>query len=328
MTGSPCACAPRIRTRSRGTAIADGRVMRTSSILLFAAALGFGCSSVAEPSAQTAPGSVPDGGADDPDATAGAAGRAATGPEDAATEAPPAWNGDSADDAATSFFGASRCESAGVALCDGFESGTIDLAIWSVLAPPGNQVKIDDVRAARGKLSLHVSASNEAQTRAHIAQKQTFPAANNSFYGRAFVYLETIPINNFNLFAAKGSDGDFNLGGQVKPLGDPNGTSMIRFSTHPLHTSSLSATPVPSGSWDCWEWYFDGDGESELRAWLNEVALDDMTVIGGTSKGEWVAPEFDSLSFGLHHPHPEPAPSYEVWIDEIAVDAERIGCSR
>ena len=68
--------------------------------------------------------------------------------------------------------------------------------------------------------------------------------------------------------------------------------------------------------------------ESELRAWLNEVPLDDMTVTGGTSKGEWIAPEFSSLSFGLHHPHPEPAPSYEVWIDEIAVDAERVGCSR
>jgi hypothetical protein len=232
------------------------------------------------------------------------------------------------DASATDFFGESRCASADVELCDGFESGSIDAAVWSVNAPAGNVVQVDGERAARGKFALHVSASNAAQTRAHIAQKTTFPAPNNSFYGRAFVYLESVPIHNFNLFAADGADGDFNLGGQVKPLGDPNGTSMIRFSTHPLHTSSISATPVPSGSWDCWEWYFDGDGESELRAWLNEVPLDDMTVIGGTAKGTWVAPQFSSLSIGFHHPHPEPEPSYEVWIDEIAIDSERIGCSR
>jgi hypothetical protein len=53
-----------------------------------------------------------------------------------------------------------------------------------------------------------------------------------------------------------------------------------------------------------------------------------MTVIGGTSKGTWVAPEFDELSFGFHHPHPEPESSYEVWLDEVAVDPERIGCTR
>jgi hypothetical protein len=85
---------------------------------------------------------------------------------------------------------------------------------------------------------------------------------------------------------------------------------------------------VPSGSWNCWEWYFDGDGESELRAWLDEIPLDDMTVIGGTEQGLWEAPTFDRLSIGFHHPHPEPEPSYDVWIDEIAIDAERIGCER
>lgn len=245
--------------------------------------------------------------------------------EDAGSSDTGASEKDAADEG---FYGASRCDTAGVELCDGFENGEIDLTIWSVLSPPGNSVSIDDQHVARGKLALHVFASNADKTRVHISQKLTFPAFQNSFYGRAFVYMEEVPINNFNLFAADGADGDFNLGGQVKPLGDPTGTSWIRFSTHPLHTSSLSSTPVPSKQWNCWEWHFDGDGESSLRAWLNEVPLDDITVTGGTSAGTWVAPEFDNLSFGFHHPHPEPAASYELWFDEVAVDAKRIGCKR
>ena len=251
---------------------------------------------------------------------------ASTGAGDGGAAGAPGTGGSGGAGGDVGFYGPSRCDTSGLQLCDGFESGEIDMATWTKNVTPGTTLAVDSVHAARGTYALHVHADKAGKMNGYIKETVTFPAAKNSFYGRAFAYVEKdVPTNNFNYFSASGPGSTYNLGGTTAPFGSADGTHFIRFNYQPLDVVSKSAIEVPVDGWNCWEWYFKGDDPNELHFWLDEVEVPDMTVVGGTSQGQWVAPEFGTMAFGFHHAHDEPT-GYDVWIDEVAVDPARIGC--
>src|SRR5882672_2206666 len=86
------------------------------------------------------------------------------------------------------FLGASRCAAAKVQLCEDFESGTLDAATWTVR---GTKPVIDGVQKARGAKALHVTVTGNGLSA--IRETKTFPATNNTYYGRAFVYFASLP---------------------------------------------------------------------------------------------------------------------------------------
>src|SRR5262249_15626080 len=83
------------------------------------------------------------------------------------------------------FFGARRCAAAGVDFCEDFESGS--LAGYTVYGAP----TIDGVKAARGQKALHVIAPSKAMVA--VSTEKVFPATNNTYYGRLFVYFASLP---------------------------------------------------------------------------------------------------------------------------------------
>src|SRR5689334_5091807 len=118
------------------------------------------------------------------------------------------------------FGGATRCAKLGAQLCEDFESGTLDKTIWEV---GGNAPVIDSGKSMRGARSAHFHT--ELNGCSIIKEKKTFPAVNNTFWGRMFFYIDALPVTpdyaHFTIVEATGT-GDSSLvreGGQYRKFG-------------------------------------------------------------------------------------------------------------
>jgi hypothetical protein len=231
------------------------------------------------------------------------------------------------------FFGDARCSS-DFELCEDFESGSLDTGRWSTRTSGGANPEVDDTRAARGEHSLHVHTEDNGF--AYISQTDTFPAADNTYYARMFVYFEALPTApqwahwSLSVGLEDGNESEARIGGQFD--GDIN-----RFGVGSDHGPTGDWTQldeddpneVPEGEWICLEWLNQGDTD-EGRVWINDEEHPSLhtTATEHGGDGEYLLPEFDSVWFGWwHYQGDTDPPEFDLWIDEIVVDDERIGCA-
>ena len=237
------------------------------------------------------------------------------------------------------FFGASRCPSSGVLLCEDFESETVgagpDSAVWTVR---GGAPQIDDARAARGSKSLHVHTQTNGFSL--IEETKTFPAANNTFYGRMFVYVDALPTApqwaHWTLVAGNG-EGD---GSEIRVGGQWDG-QRNRFGVGTDHGAtgdwtnldedpSAQAAAVPEDEWLCVEWLYDGDA-NEMRFYWDGVEHPSLHASendhGGNQGAAYVLPQFQRVALGWWLYQSGSTPDhFDLWLDEIIIDDEPIGC--
>ena len=235
------------------------------------------------------------------------------------------------------FFGDSRCDVAGLALCDGFEGGAIDTGVWEV---HGASPTLDTTRAARGTQSLHVHTDGNAFS--YLKETMTFPAANNTYCGRMFVWIDALPTApdwaHWTLAGAAGSGhpGEIRVGGQYSPTASKN---LFGAGTDGGATGDwtfLDADPTgqvvapPVQDWVCIEWMHKGDTNETRFFWDGSEHPSLHTTKkhhGGKQTAQYLLPTFTSVWVGwwLYQSNPTPD-HYDVWIDEVAIDGERIGC--
>lgn len=232
------------------------------------------------------------------------------------------------------FFGDSRCAAANVALCEDFEGDSLDTDVWT---PRGAAPDIDDVRAARGAHSAHFNTDlNGLQ---YISQTQTFPAPNNTYFVRVFVWFDSMPtMPDWAHWSISGAVGDGNeseirVGGQLNPQLDKNlfgvGTDGGPTGDWTNLDADDGAKPVPVQTWVCLEWMHKGD-TSETKFWWDGVehpSLATTESMHGGNDDPYTLPDFNQMWLGWWLYQEDPVPDhYDVWIDEIAVDYARIGC--
>ena len=269
----------------------------------------------------------------------GATGSAAGGTDGGAADVPAGARNLSTD--RTLFFGASRCAQANVQLCEDFESGTLDTATWTTL---GAKPVIDDVQKARGGKALHLMIAGNGQTA--IREKKTFPEANDTYYGRVFVYFASLPTPatgfdyaHWTMIAASGTQvtGEIRVSGQMSNgnslwgVGtdnrvDVNGTGDWTNSDKDPNGKPVA---VPTGQWMCIEWMHKGD-TNETRFWWDGVEHPSLytmpsTPHGGNPNEPYILPQFTSVWLGWQEYQTTTEP-FELWLDEIAIDKDRIGC--
>jgi hypothetical protein len=231
------------------------------------------------------------------------------------------------------FFGESRCSTA-FDLCEDFERTSLDTSRWRVQGPTPT---IDSTRAARGMRSVHFQTTDNGLSLLHTTS--IFPVTDNTYWGRLFVYFDTMPTApmwaHWSIAAAVGSgnDAEIRVGGQY------DGTKN-RFGVGTDHGPTGDWTmldedpgdPVPVDTWICIEWLHKGD-TNETRFFWDGVEHSSLrttaTTHGGSDGEEYELPEFESVYVGwwLYQEGTTP-PEFDVWIDEVALDSERIGCSR
>ena len=288
------------------------------------------------------------GGSGGKSAQAGASGQAGAGQSGASGAA--GAGGDPGRDFSpdrTKFFGASRCASSGLDLCEDFESGTLDTKLWSIR---GKTPVIDGGQKARGGKALHIHVKSDltmgnGYVASGISESKTFPATSNRYYGRMFVYFQSLPVPQgmftfshwtFAGGSGTGVTGEMRLSGFLQ-----NGKNRFGVGTDsgndPMGTGDWTtldddpkgnAKAVPTGDWQCIEWMNDGE-HNETRFWWDAVEHPSMhttsTVHGGNAGVPYVLPQFTKAWVGFEV-YQGGGEDYEAWIDEVAIDKERIGC--
>lgn len=235
------------------------------------------------------------------------------------------------------FFGASRCAQAGVQLCEDFESGVLDSATWTVV---GTKPVIDGVQHARGSKALHILINGNGAS--YIRETKTFPAANNTYWGRMFVYFQSLPVapltySHWTILAASGTgvSGEIRVSGQLQSgvnrfgVGtdnrvDANGTGDWTTSDN---DPTGKAAPVPTGQWACIEWLHKGDTNETRFYWdgVEHPSLHTTPTMHGGNTNPFILPQFKSVWVGWQEYQTTTEP-FELWVDEVAIDKARIGC--
>jgi hypothetical protein len=236
------------------------------------------------------------------------------------------------------FFGASRCGAAGTRLCEDFESGSIDASTWQV---QGTTPVIDAVHAARGTRALHVTKAQNGASR--LSHTKSFPFAQNKYFGRAFFYFTGVPhppdttFAHWTMIAATGTgvQGEIRIGGimsNAKNLfgvgtdsgGAADGTGDWTWTDR---DPSNNPAVVPVGQWVCIEWLHDGSANETRFYWdaLEHTSLHTTSSSNGGNGKPYVLPNFDAFWIGWDEYQSSPQ-TFELWVDEVALDTQRIGC--
>jgi hypothetical protein len=219
-------------------------------------------------------------------------------------------------------------------LCEGFEdvaSGQPpNPATWT---RSSNSILVDTTHANRGTRALHMLVTN-APAEPFIRETKTFPAAGNAFYGRLFFLIGASPNSfaHWTIVEARGSGNNNRIryGGLFGNNGISNHTYLFNVETQGAANPSEKAltddanAAIPKNSWVCMEWFFDGTN-NEARIWSNGVERTMSHATSTTLNGPYVIPQMTSLNIGLAVYQGIGSP-YEFWIDDIAIDSQRIGC--
>ncbi|MFT3692682.1 MAG: hypothetical protein QM831_06050 [Kofleriaceae bacterium] len=237
----------------------------------------------------------------------------------------------------TKFFGASRCADANVMLCEDFESGTLDTGTWQTV---GTAPVIDTVQAARGTHALHVHLN--ANGASYIKETKTFPALKGNYYGRAFVYFAHLPVvsgaftySHWTILASTTSIGEIRISGQMQNgknlfgVGTDSGNNMAGTGDWTNSDADPNNQPraVPTGEWECLEWQHDSTN-NVTHVWWDDVAhpsLDTTASDHGGNTNPYDIPDITAAWFGWQE-YQTSTEEFEMWVDEIAVDKDRIGC--
>ncbi len=263
-------------------------------------------------------------------------------PPDAPAPTAPAPTGDANSGAPPSMFGAPRC-SPSLPFCESFEaSDAPDPQRWSVLlSGSGSTAVRDSSRAARGSQSIHLHTGAGGYAQAVLSTRTPFPVAANSFYGRAFVYLDNagkLPQAHWTLIEAAGrlagasSDTLVRYGGQFTHLmANYYGADQYEHAADNVDGEWVNQTLMPVNRWACFEWQFKGDS-NEMHLWLDGSEITKIAIFGSSTQccanQPWTMPSFSSLRLGWQvYQADSSQPGYDLWLDEVALGSSRIGCT-
>lgn len=236
--------------------------------------------------------------------------------------------------------------------CDDFEANTLgstpqgwmpDIAAGTVAvgsAPPPSGVA--GAAPSIGTKAVHLVSSNTAR----ILKSITFTP--NAFFGRARLWFKSFPApaGHWNVLLGWGY-----APGSQKQVADQNwyeiggGGGNGRLSTFYLSSRTgidgkpccdcclacgNGPAPLPVQKWTCVEWQMDGV-KNEIRFWVDGTPIDQLTIDQTTftqsscGANPWIAPIFERMDIGWQQ-LPAGTGSMEMWVDDVALDAQRIGC--
>jgi len=252
--------------------------------------------------------------------------------------------------------GAGKTDPCGAALfCDDFEdydAGKAPGAPWAERVNSG-AVAVDDTQHVSGSKSVKFTTEAKDSTKTaflRLKSDSVFPVDGNLFYGRMMVRLESAPTASvhWTLLQATGTvpnqtyRAQYRYGGQhpVMEGGTFTGSQlMANYETPDSYSGNgpssdcwvhANSKILPTGSWVCVEWQFDGPNDA-MRFWMDGQALEDLSV-NGVGQGcvsqpetyRWTAPTFSELEIGWESFQNDAART--LYIDDLVVSKTRVGC--
>ncbi len=221
------------------------------------------------------------------------------------------------DDAASPWLGgSSRCAlGAPLLTCEGFE---VDAGLWN------KPVNVDTTRVARGERSYHVllPVGDGGRNTEYIATPAKLDFPTRGVFVRAFAYVPSgQPVVDTGLvWLYDGQSGNY----EGADIGFSNGKLRMR-AVGGNNVVKVSTTSVPIDRWFCVELEVQPTGPqtSAVRAYLDEARIDDITITDGVATAKP-----DTVEIGIEVQVTPAGKSFDMWLDEVAVDFTRIGCAR
>jgi hypothetical protein len=232
------------------------------------------------------------------------------------------------------FAGEPRCQ--GFAVCESFETTELGtLPSGFTLAGYGNrQVGVSASRALRGARALELQIPAQGAVTAWLTRKNLGELGATHF-GRAFFRVESpapTEFVHFDLVEGSGPFAGHNNSVRYASTGTGAGTKQSNWSfIYNVQPSGDGAGPefgsegdrsahARVDDWMCLEWSFDAS-EQVAQYYLDGAAIDYLRIEGERAE----IPVFDSLAVGFGKYQNTGA--FLVYIDEVALDGERIGCN-
>jgi hypothetical protein len=241
------------------------------------------------------------------------------------------------------FFGAPRCPEFAL-FCDSFEGASFAPRWQPNVSSNGSTLTLDATRAARGSQALRAHVTS-GYSSAFLTESESFPAASAGFWGRVFFYLQDpIPaeFNHWTLVEAQGTEPSgasvlVRYGGIDNPgvsahhflfnfekVPRPPGFNELGIDDQDVPDGR--ARQISTGQWHCVEWHFDV-AASEAQFFWDGVERPRLHAQGEVDGTPMTFPAFTALNLGWTVYQPFASP-YEVWIDELVIALERVGCQR
>lgn len=219
---------------------------------------------------------------------------------------------------------------------EGFESSSLNTTAWKWVDDNASYA-LDTTRFHSGAASLRINTANinaNPWNRGFVETTRTFPLAGRSLFIRAFIYLDDpAPTRHFTVLAARSAEkaptaGDWSYKVNIVPTSSRlQWRYLWNYGTVGLGSfiDSAPADHADTGRWACWEWEIDGV-DRQLRFWLDEAPLPNFTVTVGS---QWAIAKNVHTQFGFQTSHHDSYgdAGYNVWVDDITVDDERVGCA-
>jgi len=248
-----------------------------------------------------------------------------------------AGTGGGAPGGAAGIGGPSLCTAGRYLLCEGFEGaavGNTPPAGWT----RSGAASVADDQAARGAHALKVAAATSGARRFVYGNAEAFGAAH---WGRIFYKLQLpvpTPFVHSTLVAFQG-DGpnvgasEFRVVDTVKMEGT-NATHQFLWNVQPNGGSEYAKGSDYNwrfdANWHCAEWHVDGNTQS-YQFFIDGTEVTQIRIMNGA--GNYGSGNnrtdlplvFTELRVGWNN-YQAADPGFVAWIDEIAVDTNRVGC--
>jgi hypothetical protein len=214
-------------------------------------------------------------------------------------------------------------------LCDDFEGAAVgaspDPARWSLTldfnpnAQPSANIAIDNTNPHGGAQSVRVAGnSGLREIVARVAADRVFV--------RAFMRLSEVPTGGGPVIMAVGGDQNADIrlrlwAGEVATINTPNGDSIVPGAA--TSGNCPECLDVPSNDWFCAEMFVD-NAQRSTTIWIN--GSEAGSVVNNNWNSTWPTfPTPTNVRFGYWGL--QGAEERQVWIDDVAVGTERVGCN-
>lgn len=202
-------------------------------------------------------------------------------------------------------------------LCEDFEGGDTLDPKWTedVGYHADHFVAVVDDEVAHGARAFHAHVASVQGGFARIREMETFPQLADELWGRAF-FRTNVPLDAGHTGFIWAMSGDAN----VLEIGYGNGNYQLTW--YPMPGAENPAgydVAVPRDQWVCLEWHFDRLASPQIEVFVDgDLAVD-------YARDDADIPAFTALQIGIDNHGPTSADN-DVWLDDIAIDAARIGC--
>ena len=226
--------------------------------------------------------------------------------------------------------------------CESFEGYAVGThphdARW-VDAQGGNQIVVDALKPARGSNALHIKFEQNPQQTHWLRTNEPFPKLAKKHFGRIFVWIAQLPDQKIEYrhwvtiqMQPQGNGPVLRvLGGETPPDIGANANNILKQNSAMFDLITpgedrrrQDSVNIGAKTWFCFEWSLDVDA-NQYRMWLDGAPMSGAN--WDHSNPAYTFAPINYLWLGWTDWHNDQA-NWEVFLDEVALDEQRIGCDK